>query len=291
MKNHADDDAASWLTLSLPSSSRVSAAAALSYEEQDMVNASSWLTLSLPPPPQPLPFEYRPLTPSLSPPNAMTRSNSEVMESPQTIQPPFPWAKEQDMVNALTLSLPPPQPQQLTPSLSPSNAITRSNSKVLESRQTIQPQFPWATLKPATIHTINHLLYDLNINTISGTLGCKLCKFQQTDVRFDLLEKFEKVANFIEEKKSEMFERAPDAWMKPVLPNCRNCGPKSKMRPLIGKNEEINWLFLFLGEMIGCCNLVHLKYFCQHANIHRSGAKDRLLYQTYLSLYKQLQPH
>ncbi|CAK8543789.1 unnamed protein product [Lathyrus sativus] len=247
----------------------------MNHDDDDV---SSWLTLSLP------------CSSSLGP------FNTTYHGVPHAAALSY---KEQDMVNSsscLTLSLSPPQPQQLeyaplTPSLSPPNAITGSNSVVLESPQTIQPPFPWATLKPATVHTINHLLYDLNINTISGTLECKFCKFQQTDVRFDLLEKFEKVANFIEEKKSEMFERAPDAWMKPVLPNCRNCGPKSKMRPLIGKNEEINWLFLFLGEMIGCCNLVHLKYFCQHANIHRSGAKDRLLYQTYLSLYKQLQPH
>lgn len=209
---------------------------ALSYQEQDMVNASSWLTLSLPPPPpppQPLPFENRPLTPSLSPPNA---------------------------------------------------------TKVLETPPTIQPPFPWATLKPATVHTINHLLYHLNINTISGTLECKSCKFQQTDFRFDLHEKFEKVSNFIKENKSEMFERAPDAWMKPVLPNCESCRKKNTMHPLIGKEEEINWLFLFLGEMIGCCNLEHLKYFCKHANIHRTGAKNRLVYQTYLGLCKQLQP-
>lgn len=210
---------------------------ALSYEEQDMMNASSsWLTLSPPQPsPQPLPFENRPLTPSLSPPNP---NATNVLQTPPSIQPPFPWA----------------------------------------------------TLKPATVHTINHLLYHLNINTISGTLECKSCKFQQTDFPFDLHEKFEKVSNFIQENKSEMFERAPDAWMKPVLPNCQSCRKNSTMHPLIGKEEEINWLFLFLGEMIGCCNLEHLKYFCKHANIHRTGAKNRLVYQTYLGLCKQLQP-
>ncbi|KAL5075921.1 hypothetical protein RYX36_014905 [Vicia faba] len=213
-------------------------AATLSYQEQDMVIESSWLTLSLPPLPQPLPFEYRPLTPSISPPNATTSSNSEGLESPQTIQPPFPWA----------------------------------------------------TLKPATVHTLDHLLFHLNINTISGTLECKSCNFQQTDFRFDLLKNFEKVANFIMVEKHKMCNRAPEAWMKPVLPNCENCGRKSTMQPFIGKEKEINWLFLLLGEMIGCCNLEHLKYFCKHADMHKTGAKDRLLYQTYLGLCKQLQP-
>ncbi|XP_058742361.1 uncharacterized protein LOC131614832 [Vicia villosa] len=260
------------------------AAAPLSYEdEQDMVISPSWLTLSLPfysPSPQP-----QPLTPSLSPPRAIVPAAS------------ISYEEQQDMVSTsswLTLSLPfyspslPPPPQPLTPSPSPPNAITSSNSEEQGSPSSIQPPFPWATSKPATVHTLDHLLYDLNIKTIPGTLECKSCKFQQTDFRFDLLEKFEKVASFFMEE--NMNYRAPDVWMKPVFPNCTRCGEKSTMKPLIGKKEEIDWLFLFLGEMIGCCNLEHLRYFCLHANIHRTGAKDRLLYHTYLGLCKQLHP-
>ncbi|RYR51031.1 hypothetical protein Ahy_A06g026083 isoform D [Arachis hypogaea] len=42
--------------------------------------------------------------------------------------------------------------------------------------------------------------------------------------------------------------------------------------------------------MIGCCKLSQLKYFCKHADIHLTGAKDRLVYYIYLGLCKQLKP-
>ncbi|KAL5071297.1 hypothetical protein RYX36_022184, partial [Vicia faba] len=57
---------------------------------------------------------------------------------------------------------------------------------------------------------------------------------------------FEKVASYIKEKKSEMFQRVPDAWLKPVLPECKSCGRKNTMQPLIEKKKEINWVFLVL---------------------------------------------
>ncbi|KAH7510958.1 hypothetical protein FEM48_ZijujUnG0061700 [Ziziphus jujuba var. spinosa] len=43
-------------------------------------------------------------------------------------------------------------------------------------------------------------------------------------------------------------------------------------------------------EMLGCCTLEQLKYFCKHTKNHRTGAKDRVLYLTYLGLCKQLDP-
>ncbi|XP_058756629.1 uncharacterized protein LOC131629845 [Vicia villosa] len=285
MMNLDDDhDASSWLTLSLPSGDVVMDD---SLSQQPSSPPSSPLT--------PITFEY---TPPIHPFNPLTFFHSDIMRHgvhPPPAAAPLSYQEQQDMVIApswLTLSLPfyssslPPQP--LTPSLSPPNAIISSNSEEQGSPSSIQPPFPWATSKPATVHTLDHLLYDLNIKTIPGTLECKSCKFQQTDFRFDLLEKFEKVASFFMEE--NMNYRAPDVWMKPVFPNCTRCGEKSTMKPLIGKKEEIDWLFLFLGEMIGCCNLEHLRYFCLHANIHRTGAKDRLLYHTYLGLCKQLQP-
>jgi len=67
------------------------------------------------------------------------------------------------------------------------------------------------------VHTLDHLLFDLKLKTISGTLECKFCKFQQ-DIQIDLVENFEKVKRFVEERRNEMFERAPGEWMNPVIP-------------------------------------------------------------------------
>ena len=43
-----------------------------------------------------------------------------------------------------------------------------------------------------------------------------------------------------------------------------------------------------LGQMLGCCNVKQLKYFCKYNNHHRISAKNRVLYLTYLELCKQL---
>lgn len=80
--------------------------------------------------------------------------------------------------------------------------------------ETVPQPFQWATVERARVHGINFLLSVLKVKTISGTLVCEFCKFQQNDIQFDLVEKFEKVRKFIEENKHEMHgRRAPDAWM------------------------------------------------------------------------------
>ncbi|WOH09609.1 hypothetical protein DCAR_0729067 [Daucus carota subsp. sativus] len=43
-------------------------------------------------------------------------------------------------------------------------------------------------------------------------------------------------------------------------------------------------------QMLGCCTVEQLKYFCKHTKNHRTGAKDRVLYLTYLAICKQLDP-
>ncbi|KAL5059913.1 hypothetical protein RYX36_031517 [Vicia faba] len=256
---------------------------ALLENQEHYIMDASWLTLSLPsssPPPSP---------PSWSLPPTPLPVDS----------PPFFYSQQQDYHH---------QEKEQDVSLSPSNLITNpSKSKMMEEscilppsspsmkkknhRKTaaVKPPFPWATSKRATVHTLDHLLSQLNLKTITGTLQCKSC-LTQTDIHFDLLEKFEKLASYIKEKKSEMFQRAPDAWLKPVLPDCKSCGRNNTMQPLIEKKKEINWVFLVLGEMIGCCNVRHLKYFCKHNDLHRTGARNRLIYLTYISLCKQLQP-
>jgi hypothetical protein len=130
----------------------------------------------------------------------------------------------------------------------------------------------------------------LKLKTISGTLHCKSCKFQQ-EVQVDLVENFKKLTDFIEENIEEMCDRAPNVWMNPVMPKCESCGKENSMHPLNAKKRNINWLFLLLSQKIGCCTLAELKYFCKHNDTHRTGAKDRLLYSTYFGLCKQFQPN
>ncbi|AES81664.1 hydroxyproline-rich glycoprotein family protein [Medicago truncatula] len=154
--------------------------------------------------------------------------------------------------------------------------------------ETINPPFPWATCKRAKVYTIHQLLSE-GFNTIGGTVQCKQCGFQRV-LQFDLKEKFDEVVEFIEKNKYNMHDRAPKAWMNPVLPKCDKCGQENAMNPIITKKRTINWLFLLLGQMIGCCKLQHLKYFCKHTNNLRISAKDRLIYLTYVDLCKQLQP-
>ena len=154
--------------------------------------------------------------------------------------------------------------------------------------ETIDPPFPWATTTRATVHNLEHLLAH-NMKSINGTVKCKGCQ-EQYDIEFDLEEKFNEVARFVTRNKCNMHDRAPDAWTNPVLPTCTRCGQENSLRPVTTKKRNTNWLFLLLGQMIGCCKLSHLKYFCKHTMNHSTAAKDRLVYLTYLGLCKQLQP-
>ncbi|KAG5588223.1 hypothetical protein H5410_048657 [Solanum commersonii] len=42
--------------------------------------------------------------------------------------------------------------------------------------------------------------------------------------------------------------------------------------------------------MLGCCTLDELKFFCEHTDNHRTGAKDRVLFLAYLTLCRQVDP-
>lgn len=108
-------------------------------------------------------------------------------------------------------------------------------------------------------------------------------------MEYDLQEKFKEIADFIKENKFALHDRAPAEWTTPTLPNCETCG--STLKPVLKKKRDINWLFLLLGKMLGCCKLSELKYFCKHTKNHRTGAKDRVLYLTYMGLCKQLDPN
>lgn len=152
---------------------------------------------------------------------------------------------------------------------------------------TVHAPFPWATTKPATVHMLDHLLSQ-GLTKIIGKVRCKGCGVER-NIEFDLVEKFQKMYSYIANNMCDMNDRAPKHWERPVLPTCESCGRENSLKPII--SNEINWLFLFLGELIGCCTIEQLKYFCKHTDNHMTGAKDRLVYQTYVTLCRQLQPN
>ncbi|CAN0881478.1 hypothetical protein LINGRAHAP2_LOCUS14261 [Linum grandiflorum] len=153
---------------------------------------------------------------------------------------------------------------------------------------TISPPYPWATDRRAKIHTMEYLT-DHGITTVTGQVECKRCN-QRYELALDLREKFEQVAGFIRDNRYVMNDRAPRVWIDPTLGDCKMCGQRESVKPVIEKRRNINWLFLLLAQWIGCCKLWDLKYFCKHTLNHRTGAKDRVLYLTYLALCKQLLP-
>ncbi|OAY25499.1 wiskott-Aldrich syndrome protein family member 2 [Manihot esculenta] len=190
----------------------------------------------------------------------------------------------------------------ISPSLQRQEASTVGPSRIPRARrnpsqaprdgksENIPPPFPWATNHRATVHTLDSL-QARKIETITGAVQCKRCE-KQYEESYDLKEKFDQVGKYILENKNSMHDRAPNHWMSSILPACKYCGQKESVKPLISeKKKSINWLFLFLGEMLGCCTLEQLKYFCKHTKNHRTGAKDRVLYLTYLELCKQLVPN
>ncbi|KZV22794.1 hypothetical protein F511_24841 [Dorcoceras hygrometricum] len=166
----------------------------------------------------------------------------------------------------------------------------RSSNSQYSSREgkseMVQPQYPWATNRRATVYSLSYLL-SKQIHSISGDVQCKRCE-RQYSMEYDLRQKFIEIGTFIAENKSLMHDRAPKIWMNPTLPTCRFCEQENSVKPIIAdKKKSINWLFLLLGQLLGCCALEQLKYFCKHTKNHRTGAKDRVLYLTYLGLCKQ----
>lgn len=156
--------------------------------------------------------------------------------------------------------------------------------------QDIPQPYPWATTKRATVHTLSYL-DSKQIKVISGEVQCKRCE-RQYQMELDLHEKFIEIGSFMAKNKSTMHDRAPANLMNPVLPTCKFCNQENSVKPVISdKKKTINWLFLLLGQMLGCCTLEQLKYFCKHTKNHRTGAKDRVLYLAYLAICKQLDPN
>ncbi|KGN44335.1 uncharacterized protein LOC105436256 [Cucumis sativus] len=165
----------------------------------------------------------------------------------------------------------------------------RCNSRSPRTTETIEPPYPWSTNRRAMVRTLNDLKSN-QILQITGDVQCRQCQVEYT-IEYDMDSKFEEIASFVEENKNSFRDRAPQSWMNPNYPTCRFCGHENGARPVIPKQwRKINWLFLLLGEMLGVLNLNHLKYFCSNTYNHRTGAKNRLLYLTYITLCHQVDP-
>ncbi|KAK6916546.1 hypothetical protein RJ641_019407 [Dillenia turbinata] len=238
---------------------------------------------SLPPPPIPPPPHEGPLSLQsnfLIPPALSTAQ--------QPLQPSFIpiYNPASPMSSPRSTAAPPPPMASVRPilRLQPRRCSPQGKSP------TIPPPFPWATDQRATVHSLAYLMA-LNITTIRDQVQCKRCE-QQYEIGFNVREKFVQIGVYILENKDTMHHRAPSSWTNPTFPTCGHCNQQNGVRPIIAKKKKsINWLFLFLGEMIGYCRLPQLKYFCKHTRNHRTGAKDRLVYITYLGLCKQLDPN
>ncbi|XP_015068875.1 uncharacterized protein LOC107013487 [Solanum pennellii] len=159
---------------------------------------------------------------------------------------------------------------------------TSTQSTEEEKNETITPVYPWATSRHAIVHTLDYLV-SKEITIISGEVQCQKCQ-QQYKIQYELQDKVNEIAKFI------FKNRAPNIWMTPNLPNCKYCNQRNCFKPIISKDESINWLFLLLGQATGFYKIDQLKYFCKHTKIHRTRPKNRFVYLTYMELCKQLDP-
>ncbi|KAK8476012.1 hypothetical protein V6N13_081187 [Hibiscus sabdariffa] len=226
----------------------------------------------LSPPPTPDDLIFQPVVPNLQAPSLSINPNCETLT---------PATGGLDLNNNAVSPEIRSQPRPLRTRRNTSQTLNQGSSK------TIPQPFPWATNQRARVHSLDYLLSH-NITTISGEVECKRCDKVYT-IQYDLQQKFREISDYIKKHKFSLHDRAPPVWRNPSLPSCESCG--SCVRPVVVENNRsINWLFLLLGKMLGCCKLSQLQYFCQHTKNHKTGAKDRVLYLTYLGLCKQLDP-
>uniref|UniRef100_K3ZCW1 DUF7086 domain-containing protein n=1 Tax=Setaria italica TaxID=4555 RepID=K3ZCW1_SETIT len=154
----------------------------------------------------------------------------------------------------------------------------------------ICPPYRWSTERVGVHHSLAELS-KRGIDTVTGELHCKRCDHLRL-LTLDIEAKFKDLCSYISCNIHGMDDRAPQRWKEPALPDCDECGQKNSMRPVIPADKhKINWVFLLLSEMLGVCTLEQLKHFCERTQQHRTGAKDRVLYSTYMELCNQLLPN
>ncbi|RDX92668.1 hypothetical protein CR513_25164, partial [Mucuna pruriens] len=127
--------------------------------------------------------------------------------------------------------------------------------------EAVPAAFPWAASRRATVRSREYLLHH-GILTITGKVECKRCG-ANFEMGLDLEEKLAELWKFIQREKEAMNCTAPKAWLHPVLPNCPHCGVENCVMPFFGdtKKKAINWLFLLLSQMLGCCTPRQLSYY------------------------------
>ncbi|KAL5222453.1 hypothetical protein ABZP36_027166 [Zizania latifolia] len=185
-------------------------------------------------------------------------------------------------------SLPPPGPHRPPPPPPPPPS-TQERSPRHRHNSPAPPLFASALERPAQHDTLENMLLK-GITSVESVVRCKRC-FGEEVIAYDLEAKFHEVRNYVAANRLAMHDRAPEAWMCPRLPDCVACGREGGMSPVIPSDKrEINWMFLFLGQMLGCCTLEDLKYFCKHTKQHRTGAKNRVLYNVFVEMCRQLEP-
>ncbi|KAK9691099.1 hypothetical protein RND81_09G175900 [Saponaria officinalis] len=190
----------------------------------------------------------------------------------------------------LSLSSPQPQPKPRRASTPRSRSSTEGGRAIIKT-DPITPPFQWATNRRATVHSMEYLVSQ-GINTITGNVQCKKCD-EKFEMELNVVEKFRELVAFIINE-GDMRHRAPEKWMEStnLKGKCGNCGVGDNCKPLIEeKKRNINWLFLVLGQVLGCCTLEQLRWFCKYTNNHRTGAKDRVVFLCYFTLCKQLDPN
>ncbi|XP_015947885.1 uncharacterized protein LOC107472871 [Arachis duranensis] len=221
------------------------------------------------------------------------RRHRNVKPKLAAVTPPNPEPQDQEIRELQTLSLFPTEPSPSSnhsqdpefsspPQPPPARAVTDDLNIV------ITPPFPWATDRPAKIHTLQYLNQN-KILTINGDVQCGSCG-KRFEMEFDLNKKVAENGKFLKDHGASLHSRCPKEWRNPNPIACKFCGEEKSVKPVIGNRKEhsINWLFLWLGQFIGFCNLEDLRYFCKYNKLHRTAAKDRFVLKVYTEIFKQL---
>jgi len=168
-----------------------------------------------------------------------------------------------------------------------SASASSSPRRAPEVQETIVPPFPWAMNERARIRSFKYLRQN-RITKISGRVQCKRCS-KEFEMELDVDQKWNMLRRFMRQHGKSMNDRAPREWMEPVFPKCELCKRENSVAPVLAgvRDKAINWLFLFLNQMLGCCTIKQLKYFCKHTKSHRTASKDHLVYTTFVGLLAQ----
>nr|CAD1828216.1 unnamed protein product [Ananas comosus var. bracteatus] len=142
---------------------------------------------------------------------------------------------------------------------------------------------------PATVRPINWLRAN-GITHVHGEVRCGSCGVQKV-VSYELESKVGDTRDFMYSLRHYLDDHVQPVWSKAKLLPCDSCGGSGCVGPVIpARDEDINWLFMLLGQTLAALSLAQLKNFCGKTRIHRTGTKSRLLFNAYVELCRQLIP-